>query len=149
RLALGFSSGTFDTNTQSYLVRGTQAHVWPQIYFGGYGWMNFEPTASFNKFSRAISTGNGPTPTPSGGAGGATPSPDNGQDLPGHREPQGGGVIGAQGVGGALVNVGLALSLLLALALLCLALFMVWWRIVFRGLSPVSAAFARVSRLGA
>ncbi|MGH2517993.1 MAG: transglutaminase-like domain-containing protein, partial [Ktedonobacterales bacterium] len=37
RLALGFSSGKYDTASNSYLVRGTEAHVWPQIYFGNYG----------------------------------------------------------------------------------------------------------------
>jgi hypothetical protein len=47
------------------------------------------------------------------------------------------------------VDAGLGVSLVIALLLLAAAVFALWWRLLFRGLSPVSAAFARVSRLGA
>ena len=48
RVALGFTSGTYDQEHGYYVVRGTDAHMWTQVYFGQYGWINFEPTASFN-----------------------------------------------------------------------------------------------------
>jgi hypothetical protein len=28
----------------TFIVRGKEAHAWPQVYFPGYGWVNFEPT---------------------------------------------------------------------------------------------------------
>ena len=30
----------------TYTVRQRDAHAWPEVYFAGYGWMEFEPTAS-------------------------------------------------------------------------------------------------------
>ncbi len=66
RVALGFTGGTYDQDHGNYVVRGTQAHMWTQVYFGKYGWINFEPTASFNKFFRPITLAPGATPSVSG-----------------------------------------------------------------------------------
>lgn len=46
RLALGYSEGTFDASLQSFVVRGSNAHAWVEIYFPNIGWVGFEPTAS-------------------------------------------------------------------------------------------------------
>src|SRR6266550_4218832 len=45
RLVNGFGPGNFDANIQSWVVRGEDAHTWPEVYFTGYGWIPFEPTA--------------------------------------------------------------------------------------------------------
>ena len=45
RLVNGFGPGQFDGNTQSYTVRGEDAHTWVESYFPTYGWIPFEPTA--------------------------------------------------------------------------------------------------------
>ena len=42
RLAVGFLPGTRTGNT--YTVRQSDAHAWPELYFEGYGWLRFEPT---------------------------------------------------------------------------------------------------------
>jgi transglutaminase-like putative cysteine protease len=44
RMAIGFIPGTRDGS--SYIVRASDAHAWPELYFEGSGWLRFEPTAS-------------------------------------------------------------------------------------------------------
>ena len=44
RLAVGYAAGTYDPQTQQYVVTEAQAHSWPELYFPGAGWVPFEPT---------------------------------------------------------------------------------------------------------
>jgi hypothetical protein len=44
RLVNGFGPGAYDSSTQSWVVRGEDAHTWVESYFPGYGWISFEPT---------------------------------------------------------------------------------------------------------
>ncbi len=46
RMAAGFAQGTFDPETGQYTVRERDAHTWVEVYFPGYGWIEFEPTAA-------------------------------------------------------------------------------------------------------
>jgi transglutaminase-like putative cysteine protease len=50
RMAAGFSEGEFDGSR--YLVRDRDAHTWVEVYFPGYGWVEFEPTADENPLDR-------------------------------------------------------------------------------------------------
>jgi transglutaminase-like putative cysteine protease len=43
RLAGGFTEGTH-VSGKTYVVKTDDAHVWAQVYFSGYGWINFEAT---------------------------------------------------------------------------------------------------------
>lgn len=43
RLAVGYSTGEAIDNNQ-YVVRGSDAHAWVEVYFDGVGWIEFEPT---------------------------------------------------------------------------------------------------------
>jgi len=43
RLAVGFAEGERAGN--AYTVREHDAHAWPEVYFPGLGWVEFEPTA--------------------------------------------------------------------------------------------------------
>jgi transglutaminase-like putative cysteine protease len=45
RLVVGYASGTYDAARGVYVVTEADAHSWPEIYFPGYGWVEFEPTA--------------------------------------------------------------------------------------------------------
>jgi hypothetical protein len=45
RLAAGFAQGTWDANRGSFEVLERDAHTWVEVYFPGYGWIEFEPTA--------------------------------------------------------------------------------------------------------
>lgn len=44
RLAVGFAEGQFDSS--HYIVRNFDAHAWPEVYFPGIGWVEFEPTGN-------------------------------------------------------------------------------------------------------
>ena len=46
RLVVGYASGTYDAANERYLVTEADAHAWPELYFSGYGWIEFEPTAA-------------------------------------------------------------------------------------------------------
>lgn len=45
RLAVGYTRGeTRDTEDDLYIVRGEDAHAWPEVYIDDIGWTAFEPT---------------------------------------------------------------------------------------------------------
>jgi transglutaminase-like putative cysteine protease len=44
RLVVGYVSGNYDPMTARYIVTEADAHAWPELYFPGYGWIEFEPT---------------------------------------------------------------------------------------------------------
>lgn len=66
RVAVGFAPGErtdADPETDTFLVRESNAHAWAEVFFPGYGWQIFEATKSINPgFARA--TGNPSTVTP-------------------------------------------------------------------------------------
>jgi len=45
RLAVGYAPGTYDRGEGHHVVTEADAHAWPEVYFPGYGWVRFEPTA--------------------------------------------------------------------------------------------------------
>ncbi len=61
RLAAGFSQGEWDASIGQYVVRERDAHTWVEVYFPGYGWVEFEPTSSEEPFDR---DGEEPQPPP-------------------------------------------------------------------------------------
>ncbi|MGH2752006.1 MAG: transglutaminase TgpA family protein [Actinomycetota bacterium] len=45
RVSVGFLPGNGDPDNEgTFIVRGTHAHAWPEVYFEDYGWVIFEPT---------------------------------------------------------------------------------------------------------
>jgi len=44
RLAIGFAPGTFIEERGGWVVQAWNYHAWPEVYFPGYGWIEFEPT---------------------------------------------------------------------------------------------------------
>lgn len=46
RMAAGFAQGTYDPAQNAYIVRERDAHTWVEVFFPGYGWVEFEPTAA-------------------------------------------------------------------------------------------------------
>jgi transglutaminase-like putative cysteine protease len=48
RLIVGYLPGDPGTERGTYILRDRQYHAWTQVYFPGYGWINFEPTPSGN-----------------------------------------------------------------------------------------------------
>jgi transglutaminase-like putative cysteine protease len=52
RLAVGYATGTFDPEKGEYTVLQSDAHAWPELYFPGIGWVEFEPTSSMAEIQR-------------------------------------------------------------------------------------------------
>jgi transglutaminase-like putative cysteine protease len=46
RWARGYAGGDYDAERGIYVVTERVAHSWPEVYFPGYGWERFEPTAA-------------------------------------------------------------------------------------------------------
>lgn len=45
RAASGYAEGTYDSETNTYLISERDAHTWVEVYFPQYGWIEFEPTS--------------------------------------------------------------------------------------------------------
>ncbi len=61
RYAGGYALGIYDHNRAAYRVSQRDAHAWVEVYFPGYGWVEFEPTPYRTTFRRPLG---GETPTP-------------------------------------------------------------------------------------
>ena len=46
RLAVGYSEGTEQKGGDGYNVLKNNSHAWPEVFFPGFGWIEFEPTAA-------------------------------------------------------------------------------------------------------
>ena len=44
RLAVGYTAWQYDPLEEHYIVPASGAHAWVEVYFPGYGWVEFEPT---------------------------------------------------------------------------------------------------------
>jgi Transglutaminase-like superfamily len=44
RVAVGFTSGSYDTATHRWVVSDLDAHAWVEAWFPSYGWVRFDPT---------------------------------------------------------------------------------------------------------
>ena len=51
RMATGYAPGAFD-GRDTFTVTEASAHTWPEVYFPGYGWIEFEPTPSQTEVNR-------------------------------------------------------------------------------------------------
>jgi transglutaminase-like putative cysteine protease len=75
RVAVGYTSGVRDGDGW-FVVRGKNAHAWPELWFDGIGWIAFEPTPGRGAPGDESYTGVEPaqddSPATSGGGGGET-----------------------------------------------------------------------------
>ena len=54
RIAVGFSidDGSFDDESKSYIITEEESWAWPEVYFPGLGWVEFNPTPGRETVSR-------------------------------------------------------------------------------------------------
>ena len=69
RFAAGFAEGSYDPESNQYFVSSTDSHSWPEVYFPGFGWVEFEPTVSQPPLERPSDGSAGPAPDPSAAEG--------------------------------------------------------------------------------
>ena len=92
RVAVGFTWGEWDAargTDGAYVVRGKNAHAWPEVYFAGTGWVRFEPTPGRGAPGDFAVTGHvanqagaEPEPAVSLGEEGLAPLQEFGEDRP-------------------------------------------------------------------
>lgn len=153
RWVRGYAGGEFDTERGLYVVRENVAHSWPEVYFPGFGWERFEPTAASYTVvpSRRLTANLGSDGSDAGGPlAPLTPDPgrfdelDEGLDqIPVPGILQTGETSGTFGNVWSLGPFGMILA---SLGLLALALY-ARWRYELHGLSQVGAAYAGMALL--
>ncbi len=149
RMVEGFTTGTFDSDARTYVVRELNAHAWVEAYFPQYGWIEFEPTPSqlpFPRVEQDLPAGSGDTTT---GPGAVRPEDSEGLGRGGGDPTDLSGDFGDASVGGS--RSGLDPRPPLAIAVILLLALLVWvarfqWR--FRGLGTVDAAWGKTRLLG-
>jgi transglutaminase-like putative cysteine protease len=116
------------------------SHAWCEVFFPGYGWINFEPTPAYPRLDHTgISL-----PPPGPGAGGNETSPIVEPETP-IVEPETPAVEPGGTHPGTPCNVGL-LGILLGLGLFCAVMWLGWRRMLGRVSEP-RVAYARIGYL--
>ena len=89
RLVEGFTTGTYDSASNAYVVKEQDAHAWVEVYFPQYGWIEFEPTPSQPPFPRVDnSTESGTGSSDGTGAGDSSSDPNDPAGRPNRAEDQ-------------------------------------------------------------
>ena len=76
RMVQGYTAGT-PAGKNRYVVKSSDAHVWTEAYFSGYGWIRFEPTPSGQGTATAPNY-MGPSKTGTGSINNGNPLPSTG-----------------------------------------------------------------------
>jgi transglutaminase-like putative cysteine protease len=56
RVAVGFTSGRYDSKHGEWVVSDRDAHMWVEVWFRGWGWLPFDPTPGTNGLGGRYST---------------------------------------------------------------------------------------------
>ncbi|WP_299090927.1 DUF3488 and transglutaminase-like domain-containing protein [uncultured Microbacterium sp.] len=79
RIAVGFLPGAFTGESVDGMrvaeASTAQLHAWPEVYFSGIGWVQFEPTKSLGTQTRFVPAASAPTDEGGTDVGAPTPTP--------------------------------------------------------------------------
>ena len=150
RMASGYSPGELEQASGRRFIRDSDSHVWAQVYFPGYGWINFEPTPNWIIQARVPGGVEGIELSESGGDI-DLPDPDTlNPDL----EFQDGDLLEENELGFTtvfsvdlsryLIPAGIAIAALAIVALVSRLL----WNFGLGGLSVEGRTYAKMGRLG-
>jgi len=148
RVVDGYTNGQYDPKHNEWTIRGVNAHLWTQIYFAGYGWINFEPSNGFSPFVRPLpgttsinnpTTGNNNGGPPGNKNHGKAQQPDSSDSTTGH-----GTINSTQGQVPWTQDIGLSLGGIILLALVGLLFFSIWWRRLFRDRRISAQIYGRI-----
>ena len=152
RFVVGYTNGQYDTKNHQWVINGKDAHSWTQVYFAGYGWVNFEPSTGFAPFVRPAPGqfnlgGSNPGSTGSG----INPKTARNQLFRRNESTDSGGSTLTQTPGQVQAQlgqrVGLAFGSLILLLLFGVILFSIWWRRLFRGYGISAQIYWRICLL--
>ncbi len=152
RWVRGYAGGEFDAERGVYVVRENVAHSWPEVYFPGFGWERFEPTAASytSQPVRPLTSELGVEPGPGDVlSGGEIPLPGRFEDLDEGLDQSSVPVVLDEefDAGRDLGRPLAALALLLATLALAAAAVYGRWRYELRGLSRAGASYAGMALL--
>ncbi len=151
RMAVGFYP-TDEKVEGGFLYRERNAHAWPEVYFAGYGWIGFEPTAARSEVNRE------PAP-PADSSIARLPEDLRGEGLIGGASgqdldqafteenfdlPTGTGAINSENSG--ISNLGLLVRIVPMLLLLLILVVIYLWMRGTRGLSQTSRFYTKLAR---
>jgi transglutaminase-like putative cysteine protease len=127
RIAVGFTAGTsIGAGSSTYLVKSTDAHAWPEVFFNGWGWIRFEPTPPGQGTATPAGYQDSSASPPVGGAGGgSTTQPTHtGKAGGGHHllpptDTGAGGTVATSKPSAGLPWAAVILAVLAAIALVC------------------------------
>lgn len=156
RTVVGYYPGEYDEAQGGYVYRQLNAHAWTEVFFPGYGWIPFEPTASRPLDDRdpgaveqsteaSAPTEAIPTPDVADANEAATPIPwERSIDNPGPPQPVLAEDPERDGVPGWVLTAAISTMAVVAVP----ALIWLGWSLRFRGMRPAEALFARAQQVG-
>ena len=154
RLVEGFTTGTYDSASNAYVIREQDAHAWVEVYFPQYGWIEFEPTPSQPQFPRADNSATSGDGSGEGvGSGDSSSDPNNPAGRPNRGEDQlngddSSGGFSGEGVVAAVRSIDPRPALvLLGLLVLLLVLAVVRFNLRFRHYGPIESAWGKTRLL--
>lgn len=142
RVAVGFTPGDAQS-ANTYSVTGRMYHAWPELYFGGYGWMRFEPTPSrgvqprYNEQAATATTAPSQQPTAAATSDAPAPAPSNSKDCDAKLRQLGecgkkNTAVGDTGQDSWLLSAQVLGTLAVVVALIALLLVPMFWRAAVR-----------------
>ena len=137
RVAIGYATGERIGDENRYLVRESDGHAWVEVYFSGYGWVEFDPTPANPPATSHV--GQAPSPAPSSASQRLADTPSSSPSDEGRED------AGSASPWAASRDAAVPIALLVT-GMLGLSVRTAWlWSL--RRLEPVPAAYEKMVRL--